>query len=47
MRWPGIEKLRQVKLTLEVLLLLILIPVLLYTLGKDRNAATKIGLAAR
>lgn len=47
MRWPGLEQLKRTKLALEIALLLILIPVVLYTLSKDRHAAAQIGLAAR
>lgn len=48
MRWPSTELLKRVKLTLEVLLLLLLVPLMMFMLAKDRGAAaTKIGLAGR
>jgi len=47
MTWPSTEKLQRIKLALEVLLLLLLVPLMLYTLAKDRATAAKIGLAAR
>lgn len=47
MSWPGKELLERTKLTLEVLLLLLLVPLMLYTLSKDRKTAMQIGLAAR
>lgn len=47
MTWPSSERLERIKLTLEVLLLLMLIPLMFFMLGKDRAAATKIGLAAK
>ncbi len=47
MSWPSKEKLERTKLTLEVLLLLLLIPLMLYTLTKDHRAATQLGLAAK
>lgn len=46
MRWPSTEQLQRIKLTLEVLLLFLLIPLMLYTLAKDRSAAVRIGLGA-
>lgn len=47
MRWPSSDTLKHLKLTLEVLILLLLLPLMLYTLAKDRAGAAKIGLAAR
>jgi hypothetical protein len=47
MSWPSTERLERVKLTLEVLLLIMLVPLMLFMLGKDRSAAAKIGLAAK
>lgn len=47
MRWPSTEQLQRIKLSLEVLLLLMLIPLFLYMLANDRASAAKIGLAAR
>lgn len=47
MRWPSTEQLQRIKLSLEVLTLLLLLPLMLFMLGKDRAAAAKIGLAAR
>lgn len=47
MTLPSKERLEQVKLSLEVLLLILLVPLMLFMLGKDRAAAAKIGLAAR
>lgn len=47
MTWPGTPKLERIKLSLEVLLLLLLVPLMLFMLGKDRSAAAKIGLAAK
>src|SRR6185437_14643298 len=44
MTWPSTEKLQRIKLALEVLLLLLLVPLMLYTLAKDRATAAKIGL---
>jgi hypothetical protein len=47
MRWPSTEQLQRIKLTLEVLLLFMLVPLMLYTLAKDRATAAKIGLTAK
>lgn len=47
MRWPSTEQLQRIKLSLEVLTLLLLLPLMLFMLGKDRAAAAKIGLAAK
>jgi hypothetical protein len=46
-RLPSSDTLKQVKLTLEVIILLLLVPLMIYTLAKDRAGAAKIGLAAR
>jgi hypothetical protein len=47
MKWIGKESLERAKLTLEVLLLLLLVPLMLYTLAKDHATAAKIGLLAK
>lgn len=47
MKLPSAERLQQVKLTLEVILLLLLVPLLIYTLAHDRRAAMSLAIAAR
>lgn len=47
MKLPPEEKLRHVKLVLEVALLLLLVPLMLFTLSKDRARATMLGLQAK
>jgi hypothetical protein len=47
MTWPSSEQLQRAKLALEVLLLLVLIPIMLYALTKDHKAAAAIGIAAK
>lgn len=47
MRWPSKGTLETTKLTLEVLLLLLLVPLLIYTLTQDHRAAIQLGLAAK
>lgn len=44
---PGKETLERTKLTLEVLLLLLLLPLLLYTLAHDHKQATLLAFASR
>jgi hypothetical protein len=45
--WPSSSSLERIKLTLEVILLLLLVPLMLYTLAHDRKGATQLGLAIR
>lgn len=47
MRWPSREKAEGIKLFLELVLLLLLVPLVLYTLAFDRRAALALGLNAR
>jgi hypothetical protein len=44
---PSTEQLQHVKVLLEVLLLLLLVPVVLYTLAKDRQAGIQMALGAK
>lgn len=44
MQWPSRERLEGVKLYMELALLFLLVPLVLYTLTKDRNAALQLGL---
>lgn len=46
MSWPSTEQLQRIKLSLEVLLLIVLIGVMLFTLSHDRTSALLIGLGA-
>lgn len=46
MKWPSMDKLQQIKLTLEVLLLLLLVPLLYHALIKDGRKAALQGLGA-
>lgn len=44
---PSLQQLQYVKAVLEVLLLLMLVPVVLYSITIDRHAAIALGMAAR
>jgi hypothetical protein len=47
-KWPSMDKLQQLKLTLEVIVLLLLVPLFLVHLAKgDHKSAAMVGLAAR
>jgi hypothetical protein len=47
MRWPSTEQLQRLKLSLEVLLLLLLVPLILYTLHHDHRSGLLLALQAR
>jgi len=42
--WPSRDKLEHIKLVFELLLLLLLVPLVLYHLGKDPSGALMMGL---
>jgi hypothetical protein len=44
---PSTEQLQHLKLLLEVGLLLLLVPVILYTLAKDRQAGIQMAMGAK
>lgn len=47
MRWPSSEQLQRIKLSLEVLLLLLLVPLLIYTIHHDHTSGLLLALQAR
>lgn len=47
MQWPSTERLSRIKLTLEVVMLVLLLGAMLHVLFCDRTAAIKIGLMAK
>jgi uncharacterized membrane protein len=47
MKRPSIDQLRYVKLLFEVALLVLLVPLVLWTLTKDRERARMLGMQAR
>ncbi len=47
MKWPSTQTREALKLNLELLLLLMLVPLVLYTLVKDRKAGLQLALNAR